>query len=171
MSEPTKQFGLEALVLCLIFFKHCLYADRDASCSEASLDLTLSRSHAAFFWVSLHCLRLRERLWQLEAAKQQVSMKVLGGWVLGSRRGMEEHQNGSSFWVTPFGDRWMAWCHWNRVQETWSTLQLSHKLPVGFQASCSIYPTDEFSGVCCTVKAEIKAISHCCVTLREWDCK
>ena len=132
MSVPTKQFGLEALVLCLIFFKHCLHVDRDASCSEPSLDLMLSRIHAAFFWVSLRCLKLRERLWQLEAAKKEVSLKVLGGWVLGSRRGLEEHQNGSSFCITPFGVRWMAWCHWNGMRETWLCS------PAQLQTSCGV---------------------------------
>lgn len=48
-----------------------------------------------------------------------------------------------------------------------SVPQLSRKLPVGSQVSRFIYPNDEFSGAWSTIKAEIKSISHCCVTLKD----
>lgn len=132
MAMPTEQLGLAALVLCLILFKLCLSVHRDASCSEPRLDLTLSSVPAAFFWVSLHCLKARERLWQPELAKKDVSIKVLGGWALGSRKRLEEDQNGSSFCITAFGVRWMARCHWNGMQETWL------RSPAQLQTSCGI---------------------------------
>lgn len=132
MAVPTKHSGLTALVLCLVFFKHRLHADRDTSCSELSWDLTLSKIPAAFFWVSLHCLKVRERSWLSELAKKEVSIKVLGSWVLGSGKGLEEDQNGSSLCITPFGVRWMARCHWNGMQETWL------RSPAQLQTSCGI---------------------------------